>query len=758
MKKGIEKKSADTKSSQQQSDVNVQETVFVQDTRNSDFIQLKSLQGSANQHDQVTELESLQNQANAFAETPSFQDKTVQRQNQDSYKNRAPHTTEGTSEIPVASEQSQTVFENSHQAPLVQAQAIDTGGAEAGKPLQMMPYAASASGFENKKEVLSIDYTTIPEPSTTSTVTPTTNNDAVFQFSVGENAVNAGKMVGKGVYKLGEYAFDGFAHPLVAMYQAGKRTKEKGSLSSRSGAWNGVKEGIIGGADNPLGRGIRYPYMEAYGPIKGVVAHASQSLEATAGEVMKWSGSMAATGGLVLLAMPGNPVAASFVTATTGVTATALATKLATSGIHGAFASGYADHYYNWIEKKPEHHADDENLRKYFLVLSDAKHQNQQYGAALFQSAVFLGGGMLAENVGGSSDQLANFKETVGLSQAGTSTGEAISGIAVGTLANSQDDAENQLNLRKNINDLKDGDDFKDFNVPGIEARTTGNAPASGALNLDASLQAPNFKDRWENIKKDDRFKPPKNKSFKKSKALLLNPLYILWRALNGIVGMAELLYNTFKSDANKVEKDEFLRPAVTKEKSGKEGYGRKAGKAAATGIGGIISGGIGGALGAVGGFFKGMYRGGKKGGEKGANTFKHQVGDSMLKQKGKIAGNFILGGLGGLAGGIGGAVAGAGAGMAGGAYAGAMNVKDSVYGADASAKNFGKNALLGGVAGGAAASGAVGKASNMDDFKSKIDTNRSVDDFLSDCLSKARSMRDRLGAARDEIRGVDTP
>lgn len=179
----------------------------------------------------------------------------------------------------------------------------------------------------------------------------------------------------------------------AAVHRAPQRAKQAGSIKE------GMKEAVIGGADNPLKRGISYPYTDAYGDVLGRALHLSQSLSATSGEVMKWSGSMAATGGIVLLAMPANPVAASFVTSSTAVTSLALLTKTASSGLHGAVASAAADHLYNFIDENPEDNAIHDNLSKYFLRLADARYQNHQYGASLMQSAMMIGGGIATENI-----------------------------------------------------------------------------------------------------------------------------------------------------------------------------------------------------------------------------------------------------------------------------------------------------------------------------------------------------------------------
>ena len=80
------------------------------------------------------------------------------------------------------------------------------------------------------------------------------------------------------------------------------------------------------------------------------------------------------------------PAAAPFVTAATGVTASALAAKTATRGIHAAYAAECANVFFDQMNRDQSYN--DENLKKYFYMLADSKHQNHGFGAALFQTAL----------------------------------------------------------------------------------------------------------------------------------------------------------------------------------------------------------------------------------------------------------------------------------------------------------------------------------------------------------------------------------
>ena len=563
--------------------------------------------------------------------------------------------------------------------------------------------------------------------------------------------VNGAKM---GAKKLTEYTVDGLAHPLVSLKGFGERAIKSGS----------IKEGILGGKDNELGRAVDYPYYQAYGNGHAQLLRTLQGVSAVSGEVMKWSGSMAATGGLIMLA---NPAAAPFVTSATATTAIALATKTASRGFHATYSAEYANHFYDSMNSGKTTPTDD-NLERYFLILADSKHQNHGYGASLFQAAVMIGGGMAAENIGGSTgvdDQLGNFLESVGFSEAGTNLGEAMSGLGIGTVANSQDDVEKIFGLNKSGRDQEDGTGGVVHTVAGMKGNHQGLSINKDIENKDGEkiLNTPNIQERWSKLKKIAKFLPPKNKSFKKSKSLLLNPLYLLTRAFKGLLGMAKMVQNSLRSkdDHKKLTKDEhdpLHRYHVSDEKSDKEGLGRTMVKGTATGMGGAIAGSVGAGVGAVGGLMRGGYRGAKKGMEKGSNIFKHKEGDNRFKRMAKKAGNFAGGALGGILGGAGGGVAGAVTGAVSGAAAGAMNVKDSVYGDNASKSEFAKNTLLGGVAGGVAASKAVGSADNLGDLAAKTDGNRSIDELMKDCVAFITAISEKLSRSESQIQDATGP
>lgn len=569
-----------------------------------------------------------------------------------------------------------------------------------------------------------------------------------------------------GAGKLAEYTVDGLAHPLVSLYGVGKRYKEdreKGGTRKE-----GIKEGILGGKGNELGRAVNYPYYEAYGAGHAQLLRTLQGVSAVSGEVMKWSGSMAATGGLFMLIPATAPAATPFVTAATATTAIALATKTASRGIHATYSAEYANHFYDSMNslKVPP---DDDNLQKYFLILADSKHQNHGYGASLFQAAVLAGGGMAAENIGGSraaDAQLGNFLETVGFNEAGTTLGEAGAGLGIGTIANSQDDVEEWRGLNKSGRDQLDGDEKVVHTVAGMHGDHLGLSINKDFENDDGDriLNNTNLIERWEQVKKIDKFLPPKNKSFKKSKSLLLNPLYLLIRAFDGLLEMATMIQNSLRSkdehkELTKDEHDPLHKYHVSDKNSGKEGLGRTMVKGAATGVGGVIAGSVGAGVGAVGGLMSGGYRGAKKGKEKGSNIFKQKEGDKISKRMAKKAGNFAGGAVGGILGGVGGGVAGAATGAVSGAKAGAMNVKDSVYGDDnASISKFAKNTLMGGVAGGVAASKAIGSADNLDALADNINANRSIDEQMNGCVAFITEIRKKLSHSQTQIRDTTGP
>ena len=558
----------------------------------------------------------------------------------------------------------------------------------------------------------------------------------------------------KGTKKLAEYAFDGLAHPLVSLYGAGKRSIQSGS----------IKKGILGGKDNELGRAVDYPYYQAYGQGHAQLLRTIQGVSAVSSEVMKWSGSMAATGGLIMLAAP---AAAPFVTSATATTAIALATKTASRGFHATYSAEYANHFYDSMNSGKTTPTDD-NLERYFLILADSKHQNHSYGASLFQAAVLIGGGMLAEVAGGATgadEQLGNFLESVGFKEAGTNLGEAMTALSAGTVANSQDDVEKIFGLNKSGRDQEDGTGGVVHTVAGMKGNHQGLSINKDIENKDGEkiLNTPNIQERWSKLKKIAKFLPPKNKSFWKSKSLLLNPLYLLTRAFKGLQGLAQMVQNSLRSkdDHKKLTKDEhdpLPRYHVSDEKSDKEGLGRTMVKGAATGVGGALAGSVGAGVGAVGGLMRGGYRGAEKGMKKGSNIFKHKEGDNRFKRMAKKAGNFAGGALGGILGGAGGGVAGAVTGAVSGAAAGAMNVKDGVYGHNASKSEFAKNTLLGGVAGGVGASKAVGSADNLGDLAAKTDENRSIDKVMEDCVAFISAISEKLSRSETQIQDATGP
>lgn len=582
-----------------------------------------------------------------------------------------------------------------------------------------------------------------------------THNPIQLRPTMREAGTFAGKKGAKGM----EYLIDGLAHPFVSGYHGIKRASAKdGSLGDKAHA------AVFGGKDNEFARAKNYPWVDAYGSVSGNVMKFTQSVSAVSGEVMKWSGSCAATGGLIMLAVP---AAAPFVTAATGVTASALAAKTATRGIHAAYAAECANVFFDQMNRDQSYN--DENLKKYFYMLADSKHQNHGFGAALFQTALLLGGGIGAENAGGAnklSDQAGNFMETVGLKQAGTNTGEALTALAFGTVANSQDDIEEWGKLNSSGRD-EEGADVKFHNrVAGIKT--------DGSKDLDTSytpkdrpsdqiLSGGNDALRWEEIKKDPKFAPPKNKSWGKSKSLMLNPFYLLAKTIRGLYKMGLAINNSFKSkDKHKAletdNQDQLHIPRVSENTDGREGLGRRMVKGAATGIGGSIAATTGAATGALGGLFVGGSRGFEKGKNKGANLFKHKDGDGRLKRMAKKAGNFAGGALGGVLGGIGGAVAGSVTGAMAGGAAGAMNVKDSVYGPKASKTEFAKNTALGGFAGGIGASKAIAKADNISEMPKEVDDNRSIEVVWKGWMEYLRKTSDDMDSTIAGIEAVDSP
>ncbi len=570
--------------------------------------------------------------------------------------------------------------------------------------------------------------------------------------------VNGAKMgakgLAKGTKKIAEYTFDGLAHPLVSLKGFGERAIQSGNIS----------EGILGGKDNELGRAVDYPYYQAYGQGHAQLLRTLQGVSAVSSEVMKWSGSMAATGGLIMLA---NPAAAPFVTSATATTAIALATKTASRGFHATYSAEYANHFYDSMNSGKTTPTDD-NLERYFLILADSKHQNHSYGASLFQAAVLVGGGMLAEVAGGATgadEQLGNFLESIGFQEAGTNLGEAMTALGAGTVANSQDDVEKGFGLNKSGRDQEDGAGGVVHTVAGMKGNHLGLSLNKDIKNKEGEkiLNTPNLQERWSKLKKIAKFLPPKNKSFRKSKSLLLNPLYLLTRAFKGLLGMAKMIQNSLRSkeDHKELKKDEhdpLHRYHVSDENSGKEGLGRTMVKGAATGVGGAIAGSVGAGVGAAGGLMSGGYRGAKKGMKKGSNIFKHKDEDNRFKRIAKKAGNFVGGALGGILGGAGGGVAGAVTGAVSGAAAGAMNVKDSVYGDNASKSEFAKNTLLGGVAGGVGASKAVGSADNLGDLAAKTDNNRSINQVMEDCVAFISAISEKLSRSETQIQDATGP
>ena len=543
--------------------------------------------------------------------------------------------------------------------------------------------------------------------------------------------------------KLGEYLADGFFHPAMAIKDAVQNNDAKLLLGPS------------------IKRTLEFPYYDAYGKQKGKIMKGVQGLQSLATETSKWSGSVAATGSLFLINPVTAPAVTPVVTSAAGVTAVSLATKTGLSMITSGFANNYANYYYDFIDKD-EGNQTPTSIKKYCLVLADANNQTQTYGMSLFQSALMLGGGQFAENMGNlqspdsDATQLSMFKETVGLGPADANLAEVLAGLIPSMSANTADDIESLQKAKGNEENISNGLANIVSNVlPPLTKGTddakgyTENEVNSGGLAKDAN---------WSKIKNDKKFRPPKKRL---SLSNLLNPIYLFGRVIRGVLQAAQHALDFLNGD-----QDVTSSSQVTDEEAGN--YSNNTNiedeilKGTGLAISGSIGAAVGGVVGGVGGGIAGMVRGAKTGvsSKKEDGTSKKKYyninnDDSMLKKAGKGLYNFGRGAVGLVGGAIAGTISGGLSGAAGGAVAGAENAYDSIYGEKASKRQFAGNLLGGGVAAGVSASRAVSNATSIKDFSNKLEENRKLEIFLRDTESYCSSAGTNISNFIDTIKDM---